>query len=110
VPGIYDTQCGFKMFTHDAAKTVFPLQRLDAFAFDVEVLYRCRACGFGIAEVPIDWTDVAGSKVRLVRDAIRMLVDVCRIPFLAPRTPRAGASPVAPLVGRPAAGEPRERA
>jgi dolichyl-phosphate beta-glucosyltransferase len=79
VKGIRDTQCGFKLFTADAANAVFPLQRIDDFGFDVEVLFLCRQKGFSIAEVPVNWNDVPGSKVGMIRDSARMFVDIFRI-------------------------------
>jgi dolichyl-phosphate beta-glucosyltransferase len=79
VKGIHDTQCGFKLFTAEAAQAVFPLQRIDDFGFDVEILYLCQQNGFRIAEVPVNWTDIAGSKVSLVRDSLRMFSDIFRI-------------------------------
>jgi dolichyl-phosphate beta-glucosyltransferase len=82
VPGIADTQCGFKLFRKDAARRIFALQRLNGFAFDVELLCIARALGYRIAEVSINWADVPGSKVSLVRDSLRMLWDVLRIPSL----------------------------
>src|SRR5262245_57985973 len=69
VSGIADTQCGFKLFRSDAARRIFALQRLDGFAFDVETLHIARVLDLAIAEVPINWADVAGSKVNLVRDS-----------------------------------------
>ncbi len=79
VKGINDTQCGFKLFTENAANAVFPLQRIEDFGFDVELLYICRRKGFRIAEVPVNWTDIPGTKVKLVRDSLRMLKDVIKI-------------------------------
>ncbi len=81
VKGINDTQCGFKLFTAQAADTIFPRQRIDDFGFDVELLYISRKMGLCIAEVPVNWTDIPGTKVRLVRDSIRMLKDVIKIRF-----------------------------
>ncbi len=81
VKGINDTQCGFKLFTANAADTVFPLQRIEDFGFDVELLYICRRKGLRIAEVPVNWTDIPGTKVKLVRDSLRMLKDVVKIRF-----------------------------
>jgi dolichyl-phosphate beta-glucosyltransferase len=80
VPGIADTQCGFKLFRSDVARRIFSLQKLDGFAFDVEVLRLARVLDYNVAEVPINWADVAGSKVNLVRDSLRMLWDVLRVP------------------------------
>ena len=48
VPGIEDSQCGFKAFRADAARAIFTRQRIDGFGFDVEVLYLARRLGFGI--------------------------------------------------------------
>jgi dolichyl-phosphate beta-glucosyltransferase len=79
VKGIKDTQCGFKLFTARTAEAVFSLQRIDDFGFDVEVLYLCQRSGYRIAEVPVNWSDIAGSKVNLVRDSLRMLADIFRI-------------------------------
>jgi dolichyl-phosphate beta-glucosyltransferase len=79
VPGIRDTQCGFKLFTERAANRTFALQTIDGFGFDVEVLYLARKHHLRIEEVPVNWTDVSGSKVRLVRDSFRMLCDILAI-------------------------------
>lgn len=86
VRGVKDTQCGFKLFSRQAADRIFPKLRLhqtDAAltgprvsAFDVELLYIARRDGFRIAEVPVVWTHVPGSKVRPGIDALRMFIDV----------------------------------
>jgi hypothetical protein len=59
---------------------------LDGFAFDVETLRLARALDYSIAEVPINWKDVPGSKVNVVRDSFRMLWDVFRIRRLVQRS------------------------
>ena len=64
VPGIQDTQCGFKMFTKEAAQTLFPLQRIDGWGFDVEVLYIARRRGMRLTEAPINWYYQRDSRVR----------------------------------------------
>ena len=79
VPGINDTQCGFKLFRRDCAQALFADLNESGWAFDVEVLYRAQLTGYGIAEVAVDWHEVDGSKVSPVRDAIRMFVAVFRI-------------------------------
>jgi dolichyl-phosphate beta-glucosyltransferase len=76
VPGIRDTQCGFKLFTERAAQGTFARQTIDDFGFDVEILYLARKRGFAVAEVPVNWTDIAGSKVHLWRDSLRMFLSV----------------------------------
>ena len=79
VPDIADTQCGFKLFSADAAKRIFLRQRIEQFGFDVEVLWIARRLGLRVAEVPVTWLDDPDSKVRPVSDACRMLVDLLRI-------------------------------
>jgi len=63
---IADTQCGFKLFRADVAKLIFSRQRLERFGFDAEVLYIAYRKGFGIAEVPVRWNHVEGSKVNMM--------------------------------------------
>ncbi len=80
VPGIHDTQCGFKLFTRRAAQDIFRRCQIDHFAFDVEVLFLARKLfSFRIAEIPVRWMHMEGSKVRFFRDAIRMLKTLFRI-------------------------------
>jgi dolichyl-phosphate beta-glucosyltransferase len=79
VKGIRDTQCGFKLFTAESASAVFPLQRIDGFGFDVEILFIAEKKGLSIYEVPVNWSDVKGTKVRLIRDSINMFYDVIRV-------------------------------
>jgi dolichyl-phosphate beta-glucosyltransferase len=79
VPGIEDSQCGFKAFRADAARTIFSRQRIDGFGFDVEVLYLARRLGFGIRVVPLRWEHKENSRVAPVRDTVRMLSDVIRV-------------------------------
>jgi len=82
VPGIHDTQCGFKLFTASTAKDLFRMARVDRFAWDVEILYLARRRGIPIAEVPVLWFNSPESKVRVVRDAIQTLWDVARIRWM----------------------------
>jgi len=78
LPTIADTQCGFKMFTRKAAMFLFRRQRADRFSFDVELLYMAHKADLNIKEVPINWTNVPGSKVNLVHDSLAMFRDVFR--------------------------------
>ncbi|MBV9850188.1 MAG: glycosyltransferase family 2 protein [Armatimonadetes bacterium] len=82
VPGINDTQCGFKIFTASAAQEVFSRCRVDGFAFDAEALYVARKLGYAIAEVPIRWSHKAGSKVDMMRDGLKMLRELAAIRHL----------------------------
>lgn len=79
VPRLADTQCGFKCFRGAAAEELFPRQRLVGFGFDVEVLFLALQRGMRVVEVPIDWYYRPASKVRPVRDAVRMVADVLSV-------------------------------
>ena len=79
LPGLEDTQCGFKCFRGDIADEVFPLQTISGWTFDVEVLFIARRRGYHIAEVGIPWYFNADSKVRVARDASRMFLDLINI-------------------------------
>ena len=79
VPGIQDTQCGFKAFTRQCAQDVFKRQRIVGFGFDVEVLYVARRLGYGIKEVPVTWEYAASSRVDPVKDTVRMFRDVLAV-------------------------------
>ncbi len=79
VPHIQDTQCGFKAFTDRACRRLFPVSRIDGFAFDVELLFLARRAGMRIDEVPIDWYYDADSRVQTVRDTRRMVTEIARI-------------------------------
>lgn len=74
-----DTQCGFKAFRGLVARHLFGLLRIDGFMFDVEMLYVAMRLGYRIYEMPVDWTDMPGSKLRLVRDTVRMFRDLASI-------------------------------
>jgi dolichyl-phosphate beta-glucosyltransferase len=74
-----DTQCGFKCFSKKAAQAIFALQRIDRFAFDVEILVIAAFQGFSVKEVPIVWMNSPQSKVSPVRDAARMFWDLLQI-------------------------------
>lgn len=79
LPGLYDTQCGFKMFKRNVARDVFSVNRIDGFGFDVEVLYIGRTRGYKISEVAIHWANVEGSKVNVLVDSPKMLVEVLKV-------------------------------
>jgi dolichyl-phosphate beta-glucosyltransferase len=76
VPGVKDTQCGFKLFRGPVAHDLFSRMRIRGFSFDVEVLMMAQRRGYRIAEVPVNWTHQPGSKVNLVTDSVRMLRDL----------------------------------
>lgn len=76
LPDIKDTQCGFKMFTRQAAKTIFSNLQLEGLAFDVEVLLEARRLGYKVVEMPVMWIEDPQSRVHVVRDGIRMARDL----------------------------------
>ena len=79
VPGIEDTQCGFKCFRSDIARDIFAVQRISGWGFDVELLYIARKRGYRIAEVPIDWYYRGNSKVKPVHDTVNMLREIVQV-------------------------------
>ena len=76
---IRDSQCGFKCFTQEAARSLFSLQRIDGFSFDVEIIYLAQKLGYRILEAPVTWRNSPQSRVRLISDPLHMLVDILRI-------------------------------
>lgn len=76
---VYDSQCGFKLLPREAWQHIADELQEPGFAFDVELLAALRKSGLAIEEVPIDWIDRPGSKVRLLRDGWRMVRAVFRI-------------------------------
>lgn len=79
VPGIQDTQCGFKCFRREIARALFSCQKIDGWAFDVEVLHIAQRRGYRIVEVPINWYYGADSRVSPLRDSWNMVREVLRI-------------------------------
>lgn len=75
-PGIADAACGCKLFTVASARKIFEAQRIDRFAYDIEILALARRFGFRIVEVPVTWRAVPKSKVRLLRDGTQMFASV----------------------------------
>lgn len=73
-----DTQCGFKVFTRDAARKVFSDLKTHGWAFDVEVILRAKKLGFQVSELPVIWTHGRESRVRL-RDAWRIFLEIYRL-------------------------------
>jgi dolichyl-phosphate beta-glucosyltransferase len=73
---VSDTQCGFKLFTENAAQFLFSRQTLAGFGFDVEILYLARKAEISCREVSVNWTNVPGSKVSLFRDSLRMFLEI----------------------------------
>jgi dolichyl-phosphate beta-glucosyltransferase len=79
LPGLHDTQCGFKVFTAEAAAACFEPLRTTGFGFDAEVLLRARRRGWEIAEVPVQWDHRDDSRVSALRDSGMVLLDLVRL-------------------------------
>ena len=79
LPGLHDTQCGFKCFSAQAAEQLFPRQTLNGWAFDVELLYIARRRGYRVVELGIPWYFNDDSKIRVVHDSLRMGMDLLAI-------------------------------
>ena len=78
-----DTQCGFKAFTRSSAQTIFPLQKIERWGFDPELLYLAAKFGYNVSEVPVAWSHREGTRIHPVRDGIRMFGELLRIRWYA---------------------------
>jgi len=79
LPGVNDTQCGFKFFPRHAAKELFRRQKVDAYMFDVEILAIARRLGYRIEQVPVRWRDDADSRLDLVTGNLKNMRDIFKI-------------------------------
>jgi len=79
LPGIHDTQCGFKLFTREAAQEIFSRAKIDGFSFDVEILHLARKLGLKLKEVPVIWVNSPDSRLNFLSDPARMFADLVRI-------------------------------
>ncbi|HVB14152.1 MAG TPA: dolichyl-phosphate beta-glucosyltransferase [Candidatus Dormibacteraeota bacterium] len=93
LPGLRDTQCGFKMFTALAAVSCFTPLQTPGFGFDAEVLLRARLQALPIAEIPVVWRNSAGTRVSSLRDGGQMLADLVRLRRRVGSNHRSGNSP-----------------
>lgn len=74
-----DTQCGFKAFTRKAARLIFPIQHIERWGFDPEVLFVARRYGMKIAEVPVRWGHDTGTRIHPFRDGFQMFWEMLSI-------------------------------
>lgn len=79
LPGIQDSQCGFKCFSRKAAEQIFPIQTINGWTFDVEVLFIARKYGYQLVEIGIPWYYDANSKVKITKDLYQVVKDLLRI-------------------------------
>lgn len=76
---VRDTQCGFKMYTHEAAHRLHAAQTIMGFSFDLEILYLAFKVGYKVREIPVSWVDAPGSKVNARKEVKRFLQDIIKI-------------------------------
>jgi dolichyl-phosphate beta-glucosyltransferase len=74
-----DTQCGFKAFSRRAASAIFPLQRIERWGFDPELLYLAHKFEFKVAEIPVEWAHREGTRIRPLRDGSQMFLEMLKI-------------------------------
>jgi dolichyl-phosphate beta-glucosyltransferase len=79
VPGIQDTQCGFKAFRREVARQVFDRQTIEGWGFDVEVLFIAQRLGYRVVEVPVTWYYGRESKIRPLQDTLGMVRDLWQV-------------------------------
>lgn len=77
--GAHDTQCGCKLIPRAEFERARPALSLTGYAFDLELLLALKGAGCDVVEVPVDWHETPGGKIRLIRDSLRMLKDVFRL-------------------------------
>jgi dolichyl-phosphate beta-glucosyltransferase len=93
-----DTQCGFKAFTRRAVGLIFPLQQIERWGFDPEILFLARKFGLRVGEVPVRWAHREGTTIHPLRDGIRMFVEMLKVRWFSisgkydPQQPSAMAS------------------
>jgi dolichyl-phosphate beta-glucosyltransferase len=97
VPGVKDTQCGFKILRGDLARDVFADCGTRGFSFDVEMLARCRGAQARVAEFPVVWADVPGSTFSPLRHGFRSFADLVAIAWRLRRRPTVRTTPVRSL-------------
>jgi dolichyl-phosphate beta-glucosyltransferase len=90
-----DTQCGFKAFRRDAAQRIFPLQKIERWGFDPEILFLARRADLRVEEVPVVWAHSEGTRLHPFRDGLRMFAEVLRIRWYAMTGEYAAAGAVA---------------
>ena len=78
---VSDTQCGFKLFTSAASQFLFSRQTLAGFGFDVEILYLARKAEIPSREVAVNWTNIPGSKVSLLKDSLKMFIEILIVKY-----------------------------
>jgi dolichyl-phosphate beta-glucosyltransferase len=88
IPGIKDTQCGFKGFRAAAAEAIFSRTKIDGFSFDVEALFLARRLGYSIKEMPVEWHNDDRSTLNPISDSVKMIRELLKIRALHRHTDR----------------------
>jgi glycosyltransferase involved in cell wall biosynthesis len=78
-----DTQCGFKAFRRSAARALFPLQKIEGWGFDPEILFLACRMGLKVSEVPVVWAHDEGTRINPVSDGSKMVLEMMRIRWFA---------------------------
>lgn len=79
LPNVRDTQCGFKLFKRSAAREIAGLLRMERFSFDMEMLLIAKQLGYAVREVPVDWHDTPGTRLRPIKSTLQTFGDLVRI-------------------------------
>ena len=82
VKGVKDTQCGFKLFTRQAAQEIFLSLHIERWAFDVEVLYIAQRRSIPVGEKIVQWAEIDGSHLSVISASLQMFKDIMRVPVL----------------------------
>jgi dolichyl-phosphate beta-glucosyltransferase len=104
-----DTQCGFKAFTRRAAQTILPLQRIERWGFDPEILFLARKFGFRVEEVPVRWGHSGGTRINPLMDGARMFQEMLRVRWYSMTGKYDGGVAVAPQPVKTLPGRPSSR-
>jgi dolichyl-phosphate beta-glucosyltransferase len=91
-----DTQCGFKAFKQPAVHAIFPLQKIERWGFDPEILFLARKLGFKVQEIPVLWGHSGGTRINPLVDGTRMFAEMLRIRWYSITGKYNGAAQVAP--------------
>src|ERR1700728_314856 len=104
-----DTQCGFKALTRRAAQTILPLQRIERWGFDPEILFLARQFGFRVVEVPVRWGHSGGTRINPLMDGARMFEEMLRVRWYDLTGKYDGATPGAAQPAKVSPGRPIPR-
>ena len=105
-----DTQCGFKAFKQPAVQAIFPLQKIERWGFDPEVLFLARKFGFKVQEIPVAWGHSGETRIHPLVDGYRMFQEMLRIRWYDVTGKYDDQPTVTPQAAKPVAGRGRRRA